>query len=150
MSSIKYTKDFQIKQPIEAVFPLFSAEGETLWVPGWAYKNIMGSTDLHENYIFLTHAHDHASTEAIWLVKRFDPEAHLVEFYKVEPQDKVGVITVECQKLADALTEVQVSYQYIGLSDKGNQFIDTFTPSDYEEFISEWKTLLEKYFDSLT
>jgi hypothetical protein len=46
MRSVKHTEKFQIDQPIELLFPLFSAEGEKLWVPGWDYENIMGSNDM--------------------------------------------------------------------------------------------------------
>ena len=148
MSKIKHTASFEISQPINVIFPLFSAEGEKLWVPGWNYKNIMGSTELHENYVFITKTHDHASTDAIWIVKKHEPENHYVQFYKVEPEDKIGIIEVKCNPLTDRVTEVQVTYEYIGLSDKGNQFIKSFTPSEYESFISEWKTLLGNYFDS--
>lgn len=47
----------------------------------------MGSTELHEDYIFVTENHDHAASDAIWLVKRYDPDSHHVEFYKVEPEE---------------------------------------------------------------
>ena len=72
MSTVKHTRDFKIDQSTDLLFPLFSAEGEKLWVPGWDYENIMGSNELHEDYIFLTKNHDHASTNAIWLVKRLN------------------------------------------------------------------------------
>ncbi len=52
MKRKKFSKAFQIKQPIDILFPLFSAEGEKLWVPGWDYENVMGTTELHEDYIF--------------------------------------------------------------------------------------------------
>lgn len=148
MSTIKHTADFTIDQPIDALFPLFSAEGEKLWVPEWDYENIMGSNDLHEDYIFLTKNHDHASTDAIWLVKRYEPENSLVQFYKVEPEDKVGIITVQCKKLDECLTQVEVSYEYIGLSERGNAFIEGFTSTEYEAFIKEWNHLLVNYFQS--
>lgn len=148
MSSVKHSEKFRIDQPIETLFPLFSAEGEKLWVPGWDYENIMGSNDLHEDYIFLTKNHDHASTDAIWLVKRYDPESFLVQFYKIEPEDKVGVITVQCVQIDKCLTEVEVTYEYTGLSEKGNEFIDTFTSVQYKEFIGEWNSLLINYFQS--
>ena len=73
MKQTKYTEDFQISQPVEILFPLFSAEGEKHWVPGWDYKNIMGATELQEDYIFATENHDHAASDAIWLVKKHDP-----------------------------------------------------------------------------
>jgi len=146
MSNIKHTASFHISQPIDVLFPLFSAEGEKLWVPGWDYKNIMGSSELHEDYVFLTKTHDHASTDAIWVVKKYNPENYHVQFYKVEPEDKIGIIEVKCIQLSDSDTEVHVSYEYIGLSDKGNQFIKEFNSSEYKEFIAEWQSLLETYF----
>jgi hypothetical protein len=148
MSTVKHSKKFKINQPIEILFPLFSAEGEKLWVPDWDYENIMGSTDLHEDYIFITKAHDHASTDAIWLIKKYDPDSYFVQFYKVEPKDKIGVITVQCIEVEKSITEVNVAYQYTGLSDKGNEFIIAFDSAHYEEFINEWESLLNTYFQS--
>ena len=100
MSSIKHEEEFQVEQPIDILFPLFSAAGEKYWVPGWDYKNIMGATELHEDYIFVTENHDHASIDAIWLVKRYDLDSHHVEFYKVEPGDKAGIIAVRCNSIS--------------------------------------------------
>jgi len=148
MSKVKYTAAFEITQPIKKTFPLFSPEGEKLWVPGWDYENIMGTTDLHEDYVFLTKNHDHASTEAIWLVKRYEPEPYLIQLYKVETGEKIGVITVQCTELSDVRTKIQVTYEYIGLSEKGNAFISKFSDSEYKDFIGEWENLLVKYFDS--
>ena len=148
MSTIKHSASFEIDQTIEVLFPLFSAEGEKLWVPGWDYENVMASGDLHEDYIFLTKNHDHASTDAIWLVKRYEPETYLVQFYKVEPEDKVGIVTVQCEKIDQDLTQVEVSYEYVGLSKKGNEFIAGFSATVYEAFIGEWKELLVNYFES--
>ena len=130
------------------LFPLFSPEGEKLWVPGWDYVNIMSSTDLHEDYVFLTKTHDHAGTDAVWLVKRYAPQHFFVQFYRIEPEDKVGVVSVRCHPLDQGLTEVEVTYQYTALGDKGRAFIDGFTASEYQQFIGEWKRLLDAYFDS--
>jgi len=148
MSTVKHTLDFKISQSIDILFPLFSAEGEKLWVPGWDYENIMGTSDLHEDYIFLTKNHDHASTDAIWLVKKYKPESYFVQFYKVEPEDKVGIISVQCTKMDESLTQVEVNYEYIGLSKNGDEFIESFSSTKYKEFIAEWNILLVGYFES--
>ncbi len=146
MNNIKHTAGFEIDQPATVLFPLFSAEGEKSWVPGWDYKNLMGSTDLHEDYIFITANHDHAASDAIWLVKRYQPEIYRIEFYKVEPGEKVGIVKVKCAEVSEYRTEVEVSYEYIALSEKGENFIETFTDRVYKEFIDEWRILLEAYF----
>jgi hypothetical protein len=146
MSPTKQSAGFDIPQPVEEVFPLFSPEGEKRWAPNWDYENIMGTTELSEDYVFLTRSHDHASADAIWLVKRYVPSAWFIQFYRVEPEDKVGLVTVQCSKITDRTTHVEVTYQYIPLSEKGRKFIDGFTVETFEKFIGEWKDLLLRYF----
>ena len=132
---------------MEILFPLFSAEGEKYWVPGWDYKNVMGTTDLHEDYIFLTESHDHPARDAIWLVKKHHPDSYYVEFYRVEPEEKVGIISVECTPNSESETSVSVSDKHIALSGSGREFVANFTSKQYKEFIGEWKQLLENYFN---
>ena len=144
--SISYTEIFDINQPARTLFELFSPEGERLWVPGWQYQNILGTDALHEDYVFLTQGHDHAAGEAIWIVKRYDPDAMQVQYYRIEPGEKLGIVAVSCDSLDRRSTRVTVTYTYIGLSDRGNRFIEGYTRVAYQEFIGQWKSLLEAYF----
>ena len=148
MNHIKHTAEFQLDQPADILFPLFSAEGEKLWVPDWDYKNIMGSTQLHEDYIFVTGNHDHAAGDAIWLVKRYDPDNYYVGFYKVEPEEKVGIIAVKCDVLSESRTNISITYEYKALNEKGNKFISNYTDQEHRKFIGEWKQLLDNYFET--
>jgi hypothetical protein len=50
-------------------------------------------------------SHDHAASDAVWVVKRYEPEQHLVQFYKVEPGEKLGVIEVQCSELNESLAK---------------------------------------------
>lgn len=52
-------------------------------VPGWDYENVMGSNDLHEYHVFVIKNHDHASSDAIWIVKEYNPIDYRVQLYKV-------------------------------------------------------------------
>lgn len=148
MISTKHSAGFDLAQPVEDVFPLFSPEGEKRWAPDWDYENVMGTTELSEDYVFLTRGHDHAATDAIWLVKRYVPEAWFIQYYRVEPEDKIGVVTVECSRTNGGMTHVEVSYQYIALSAHGRKFVESFTLEFYKKFIDEWRVLLHQYFDS--
>jgi hypothetical protein len=148
MKSITHTKSFEMAVPVEALFPLFSPEGEKKWVPDWDYENVMGTTELSMDYVFLTRTHDHAATEAIWIVKEYDPESHFLQFYKIEAGDKVGVIAVKCTRLEEERTEVQVTYTYMALSAIGETFVAGFSESAYAAFIGEWQMLLSRYFES--
>jgi hypothetical protein len=99
--------------------------------------------------VFLTASHDHASADAIWLVKRYLPKEWFIEFYRVEPEDKIGVVTVQCSRISDYLTHVEVTYQYIPLSEKGRKFVEGFTIETYKKFIGEWRLLVLRYFESV-
>lgn len=107
----------------------------------------MGTTELCEDYVFLTENHDHASADAIWLVKRFEPGSYHVQFYRVEQENKVGIVSVRCSEKEVKLTNVTVSYKYIALSEHGRKFIESFTEETYIDYIDEWKKLLIKYFE---
>lgn len=146
MKSISHTKAFEIACSIADLFPLFSPEGEKCWVPGWDYENVMGTTELSEDYVFLTRTHDHGTTDAIWIVKRYDPKSHFIQFYKIEPEDKIGVVAVKCTDLGAEITEVQVTYKYMALSETGERFVSEFSESAYEEFIGEWQASIRRYF----
>ena len=146
MKTVTHTKTFEMPLPVAELFPLFSPEGETLWVPGWNYENVMGTTELSEDYVFLTKSHDHAATDAIWIVKAYDPHTHFIQFYKIEPHEKMGLISVKCTKLGPERTHIQVTYTYRALSKAGEAFIAGFDEAAYEGFIDAWQHLLSKYF----
>lgn len=146
MKTISHTKSFELPVPVTELFPLFSPEGEKSWVPGWDYENVMGTTKLSEDYVFLTKSHDHATSEALWIVKKYDPVTHFVQFYKIELQEKVGVVTVKCSEQGPDKTEVQATYKYMALSESEENFIAAFNENAYEKFIDEWQQLLSKYF----
>jgi hypothetical protein len=143
-----HTAEFEFPRSADRLFPLFGPEGERDWVPGWEYENIMGTTDLHEGYVFLTRNHDHAAGAAVWIVNEFDPEARRVAYYKIEPGEKLGTVTVECASLGPDAARVRVTYAYIGLSERGNRFIESFSKEAYDRFIGEWERLLHVYFQT--
>ena len=143
---VAHSEEFLLGRDISTVFPLFSPEGEKLWAPGWDYTNLLGSTELYPDYLFLTDTHDHQSAQAIWIVSGYEPDKHYVSYYKVEPGQKVGKIVVQCFEQNRSSTLVKVTYKYIGLSDSGNRFVAGFTKEAYSEFIGEWRTLLHDYF----
>ena len=81
------------------------------------------------------------------MVKMYEPEHYLVQFYMVEPGEKIGVIEVRCIELNGSQTKVQVAYEYIGLSGTDNVFVSSFSSSDHNAFIAEWEAMLVKYLE---
>lgn len=148
MTEVKHLGRFKIQRPVDEVFPLMSPEGEKLWVPGWDYVSRSPGDELRENFVFTTRGHDHAAAEAVWVVKRYEPAARRVAFYKVEPGEKVGLVEVVCREAAPGRTEVEVGYTYTALSESGEAFVASFDDAAYADFLAEWRDLLELYFSS--
>jgi hypothetical protein len=144
---VSHTEEFSLAAGIERVFHLFSPEGEKLWAPGWDYINIIGSIELGQDYAFLTDTHDHRSARAIWIISDYDPDNQHVSYYKIEPDQKIGKITVRCFRQSPTSTRVKVTYKYIGLSDSGNLFVQGFAKEAYTEFIGEWRSQLHDYLE---
>jgi hypothetical protein len=147
MNPVQHSARFTLPYRLVHVFPLFTPEGEKLWASDWDYAPAVEDTELSEDYVFLTGAHDHASSHAIWLVKSYRPEEGLVEYYRVEPEEKVGVVTVRCRPEGDGGTHVEVTYKYIPLSERGRAFTNSYSQQAHEEFIAGWQTQLESYFE---
>lgn len=144
--AVSHSEEFLLEKDAATVFPLFTPEGEKLWAPGWSYTNLIGSAELKPDDVFLTDTHDHKSTQAIWIVSDYDANQHYVSYYKIEPEQKIGKITVQCFEQSPSATRVRVTYKYTSLSASGNQFVAGFTKEVFSEFIGTWRSLLRDYF----
>ena len=145
--SVSHTAEFEINQPDSSRLSAFQPLREkSCGLRAGTMKTSWGRTVCNEDYLFLTRTHDHAANEAIWIVKKYEPEAHRVQYYKIEPGEKVGIIEVKCAQSGSRSSRVRVTYKYIGLSESGNRFVARFTKKDYNAFIEDWKRLIEAYF----
>jgi len=130
---------------IDETFPLFSPEGERLWVPGWDPELLHPPDEVWaEGQIFRTREE---RGEALWVVSRLDRAAHHAEYHRVEPGRYVARVEVRCRPVEDG-TEVTVSYAYVGLSESGNRDIAGMTEADYAEKMTRWAGWIEDYLAS--
>lgn len=146
MISPEYTAVFVIDEPMKDVFPLFTPEGERHWAPGWDFDEIMQGAEISEDYVFTTRHHDHAGSDAVWIVKKYDREQAAIQYYRIEPEIKVGIVSVTCSTLDNITTNVRVTYKYIGLSEQGDKFIRHYSQEEYDHFIAGWKVHIDQYF----
>src|ERR1700747_179842 len=60
------------------VFPLFSAEGERAWAPGWEPEMLSGGGE--RGSVFRTRSHDRQVT---WIVTAYDPAPRRVSYARL-------------------------------------------------------------------
>ncbi len=128
---------------INDVFPLFSPEGEKLWVPGWDPEFLYpAEAAWEEGQIFRTREE---TGEAVWLVTRLDRAQHRAEYHRVEPGRYVARVEVSCRPAPDHGTETSIAYSFIGLSEAGNREIAAMTQEAYEAKMSQWTEWIDRH-----
>ena len=128
---------------VGVVFPLFSPEGERVWVPEWDPELLHPpGVEWEEGQIFRT---QEERGEAVWVVTRLDRAERHVQYHRVEPGRYVAHIVVRCRPLADRRTEVETAYAFVGLSEAGNREIDAMTQAAYDAKMSRWSEWIARH-----
>lgn len=138
--AIRLAGGFTVAAGADAAFPLFSPLGEQAWVPGWDPELIHpAGIDWAEGLIFRTREE---LGDAIWVVTRLDRAARHVEYHRLEPGRYVAHITVDCRAVSDRLTDVTVTYAFVGLSESGNADIGAMTEMAYADKMARWSQMI--------
>jgi hypothetical protein len=128
----------------EKVFPLLCPVREKDWLDGWDYNMIYSKSGLIEkNCVFSTSFPDEMDT--IWHVTQHNPEKFEVEFLRVTPKKNVVRINIKLTAVENDKTEADISYQYTGLSDDQNKFINKELESVFEESMKWWEKSINHY-----
>jgi hypothetical protein len=132
-----------VKGAVDEVFPLFSPEGERLWVPGWNPAVLFPpDSEWQEGQIFRT---QEELGEAVWLITRLDRALRSVQYHRVEPGRYVARIEVGCRAMPNHGTEASIAYSFIGLSEDGNREIAEMTQQAYDAKMTRWTEWIEGY-----
>lgn len=126
---VRRTGSFVLAASLEQVMPLFTAEGERAWAPGWdpSYPD----SSVHEAGLVWTTAGPPLTT---WVTVQADDSQ--VRYARVAEGDSAGTVTVSCRAV-DGGTEVTVSYDLTPLSPAGEERLSTFEAS-YDEMLEHW------------
>ena len=128
----------------EEVFPLLCPVREKDWLDGWEYEMIYSKSGLVEkDCAFSTPQHGKADT--IWYVSQYDPGNFTIEFIRVTPNESVVKINISLSPLSDNKTRVDISYQYTGLNDEQNNFIENGLEEQFNENMRWWEKAINHY-----
>lgn len=153
MTTTIRTGSVEVALPPDQALELFTAKGETLWVPGWAptYIDPPDGAPI-EGGVWLTEDRhpDGTTTQVIWRVQRFDRTALVAEYLRVVPGDRVALVRVECApwlKGGAVHTRAQVSYTVTPISKQGEAWLAAFDDAAFAKMMSEWQRLLAAWLE---
>jgi Polyketide cyclase / dehydrase and lipid transport len=127
---------FHLDAPPATVFPLFTAEGERGWAPGWEPVMLSGSEE--RGSAFVTRAQ--SGTETTWIVTDYRPEQGRVSYARLAQGSNIGLVDVVCTQSPAGGTDVSVRYTLTGVSEQGRSFVREFLePGHYSQMIEGWR-----------
>lgn len=138
---LKRTHAFTLDLAPGRAFPLFEPEGEREWAEGWSPRYLHpadGTT--REGMVFTT---GHGGEQTLWTLVRHDPRQGIVEYSRVTPGSRMGIVRVECAPAEGGRTHVAVTYALTGLSDEGNAALREFDV-EYDEYVGSWATAIHE------
>jgi hypothetical protein len=132
---------FHLNAPRERVFPLFTAEGERAWAPGWEPKILSGSRE--RGSAFITTAHN--GSTVTWIVTDYRPAAGRVSYARLVHDSNIGIVDVVCTEPAGGGTDISVRYTLTAVSEAGRSFVAQFlSDPHYTTMIDEWRVATSK------
>jgi Polyketide cyclase / dehydrase and lipid transport len=134
-------RTFHLAAPRERVFPLFTAEGERSWAPGWEPKILSGSRE--RGSAFITTGHN--GSTVTWIVTDYRPTEGRVSYARLVQDSNIGIVDVVCTDAAGGGTDISVRYTLTPVSEAGQSFVGQFlTDPHYTTMIDEWRVATSK------
>jgi len=132
---------FHLNAPRERVFPLFTAEGERSWAPGWEPRILSGSGE--RGSAFITTGH-HGST-VTWIVTDYRPAEGRVSYARLVQDSNIGIVDVICTEPTSGGTDISVRYTLTPVTEAGQSFVAQFlSDQHYTTMIDEWRVATSK------
>jgi hypothetical protein len=127
---------FHLEAPRACVFPLFTAQGEREWAPGWDPTQLSGAEE--RGSAFQTCNHEGQAT--IWIVVDYRPAAGRVSYARLAHGSNIGLVDVICTDAAAGGTDVSVAYTLTPLHAGAEAFVRDFLDArHYAKMIEEWQ-----------
>jgi hypothetical protein len=134
---------------IQTVFPLLCPVREKDWLDGWNYTMIKSDSGLIERGCVFTTPH-HGDNDTVWYVTQHDCENYMIEFVRVTPNENVVKINIRLESIDTITTKTYIEYQYTGLNDGQNSFIDSGLEESFHQSMLWWEKAINHYLSSRT
>jgi len=141
---VSNTFEFDVKEPLPQVAPLFGAHRERVWAEGWEPQFVypQPAADQQGSVFQVSHG-AHKST---WITTIFDPEKGHIQYAYFVPEAMAVLINIHLSVGPRYGTHVQVRYDRTALSPELNEHIRHQGEQDAKS-AEEWRTSIEGYFE---
>lgn len=128
----------------EKVFPLLCPVREKDWLDGWDYEMIFSLSGVAEQDCVFATPH-HGEQKTIWYVSHYDNKNYQIEFIRTTPLESVVKINIQLKPVEQSQTEVNISYQYLGLNENENNHITNTLEKEFITSMQWWEKAINHY-----
>ena len=127
---------FHLDAPRAQVLPLFTAQGERDWAPGWDPVMLSGAGE--RGSAFRTRQPDGRTTT--WIVIEHRPAEGRAGYARLAEDSNIGLVDVVCTEAAGGGTDVSVRYTLTPLHAGAEHFVEHFLSAEhYDRMMEEWR-----------
>jgi hypothetical protein len=135
------TGSFDLPCAADSAFPLFTPEGERLWIKTWDPKPIFPDTIVFApDTVFCQGEGDE---DAIWTILDADNNNHRAEYVRVAPASHAGHIVVKVDPSDTDHCRVTVRYTITAFADLAA--LEGFSEPAYAAKMQSWKDQITTY-----
>jgi hypothetical protein len=136
---VRLSGTIRVSLPPAEAFNLFTPSGERAWVVGWdPVFPAEVADETNPGTVFQT---EHDGTQTTWVVVRREP-GEVIQYARITPSDRAGLVSVACSPEDDGITAVTVSYNFTALTPDANAALDEFA-GQYLGFLEHWRQAIE-------
>ena len=136
--------EFTTHAPLEVAWPLFGAQGERAWAPGWEPEFIWPAAPVdQEGMVFKI---SHGDRTAVWVNTALDPASRRIQYVYVIPDIMVTVISLRLATVGQS-THVQVVYERTALASSANELVREMAQQDHVAG-EEWSRQIHQYLNA--
>ena len=142
----KITRSYRqsINAPSDVIFPLLCPVREAEWFDGWEYEMIHSESGLaEEGCVFITPCDDEEDT--VWVISLYDKARRKIDFTRFTPGSRICVLDIAVTPRGETGSNVDISYNYTGVSAAGNTWIDNFTEEAFLEAVKFWEKSMNHF-----
>jgi len=139
------TFEFTAKAPMGIAAPLFGADKERIWAPGWNPTFLWPGDAKDRQGMVFTVAHGHKT--AIWINTAYDPATGSIQYAYVIPDVMTTLITLKLTP-QDKWTHVAVQYERTALNSAAKDIVLEMADHDSKSG-PEWERQINDYLSAL-
>jgi hypothetical protein len=139
-----------VKAPLREAFELFGPIKEKDWAEGWDPQPIDPMSEIvEERIVFTTQSHfGQEEPDDIWVVSAYSLGASFIE-YTVFAHERVWWIDIVCDELeSGAKTRVEITYTYLGLTERGNSLNREALELMFALDLRDWEEAIDHYLET--